>query len=194
MKQPDWKIWQQIPEIRLIEGVALLLSIDPKELKPKHRHPHGKAIDYQHYDTEFLRLATVLERIAASSNPGESGLRIIDFPPCGLQSCIRTADFIDWARHVKLRIPPQLEDFPAVAARTGPWPWGGYRTRMLDVLTFAAGRLFVNCDRTDANTVPTKKQVFEHLKERYAWISKRESDAIFTVLVPENVKPGRRKK
>ena len=84
------------------------------------------------------------------------------------------------------------QGMPSSTESSGSWPWGSHETELLRHLAAAAKHLWVLYDPDDPSTAPTNEQVSNFLVDR--GVPKSMSDKMATILRPETLKSGRRKR
>jgi hypothetical protein len=118
-------------------------------------------------------------------------------PPYGKDDDFTMVDFAQFARWVttkaKWPVPPEFPRPAEAKADAQPmWPWGTYRTELLDHLAAAAQQFWKAYDPAKPATAPTNEVVIAWLLKRD--VSDRAASAIATILRADTVKPGPRKK
>ena len=109
-RRPNWAYWRQMPRAKLYECVALALNIDP--LKLEHS-PLVWMADRLVFD-EGPRFAEALGQAEVAVTNGALPAYTAD-PDLALAS-VPLDCFVDWARAVGWRLPPELA---ALAAASG---------------------------------------------------------------------------
>lgn len=111
----------------------------------------------------------------------------------------KSAETIKWALKRKKLWPdcPFGEKDVLVPSTVGKWPWGDYETTLLQLLAAAASKFCVNYDPEDDETWELKDTIvswlIDHAEKKFGYqLSQNQARAIYTVLTPENIKPGPR--
>ena len=97
---PDWRIWRNVPEVRLWEAVALSLNIDPRQVE---LNPHAWMSGHR----SFLEAQDFKDRVfVAERNLGSTLLEPINWR--GADSKVRLSSFVKWAASVGWELPNEL--------------------------------------------------------------------------------------
>ena len=195
----NWDVWLHVPTVRLWEGVALSLNIEPSRVV-MHRIGSNEALaagrpvfreeeefkDRLFVATRNLAVAPELKLISESKHPEYSEVSL--------------SGFAAWARSVKWKVPIKLtqlgkrwtnpgEITEAVPAKK--WPWGDHETKLLQQLHYAANKFWKNYDPNDPSTAPTSKTVEDGLKE--LGVATRVAQIMAQILRADDLKTGPRK-
>lgn len=108
-RSPPWTIWNNIPELRVFEAVALSLNIDPRKLR---RSPHGWMAGKRLFDEdeEFNERLFVAERNLTQIGVVDSARAHYE----GHEPIVRLDSFLAWARRIGWALPAELLDTSAV--------------------------------------------------------------------------------
>lgn len=96
------------------------------------------------------------------------------------------------ANHLQSKYLFMTTQPPGTETPPGRWPWGDYRTDLLEHLAATAVRFWQHYDPTDETYAPTNSEVSKWLvKERE--VSQKMADAIASMLRPDGLPTGPRK-
>jgi len=192
---PDWSKWRQIPDFHLCEAVALSLDMEPADVRDTSSYPfHSDGLTAT---PEFIRRATILERIVESGNPERSGLILQRREAASLACTIAPSDFVRWAQANDWSLPTKLTDLAAkrmasTKLQAGRWPWGDYETALLCHLEAAARKWWANYDPNDPTTAPTVNEVAQWLQSEHG-LTQNKAEAIATILRADDLPKGPRR-
>lgn len=195
----NWDIWLHVPTVRLWEGVALSLNIEPSRVlmygigsnealaagHPVFREEE-EFKDRLFVATRNLDVAPELKLISENKHPEYSEVSL--------------SGFAAWARSVKWKVPIKLTQLgkrwtnPGEMTEVVPakkWPWGDHETKLLQHLHYAAHNFWTTYDPDNPSTAPTNKAVEDYLKER--GVATRVAQIMAQILRADDLKTGPRK-
>lgn len=190
---PNWDFWRFVPQVKLWEGVALSMNIEPTQVRGGASRQvrawiHEESDDF----TNRLLLAT---RCLGDRKP----LRPISpyYPFEALEVAeVRLADFAAWAKSVGWSIPDELAQLArsdaAPRAITSTWPWGKHETKLLRALSEAAQKFWTNYDASEPDTAPTNEMVANWLRTELG-VSERVAEIMAQMLRADGLPPGPRR-
>jgi len=188
--KPDWSKWERVTHCLLWQAVVLACDVDPTIYQPG-----GLPAEI----TEDFGLTPVPPKVKellslAKIAFGSGTLKVLPNDELSLmQGEVDLSDFTSWLHSIRHRTP---ESYPWTAAeldtRNLQWPWGNHHTKGLAMLAKAADKFWKNYDPSDPTTAPTNETVMAWLKEN--GVAERKAEAIASLLRPENLAPGPRKK
>jgi len=116
----------------------------------------------------------------------EDSERFSGVAPDWSRTTIRVKDLNTWLRS---RGYPPL--FSGEMGPLGPWPWGAYTTRRLDLVAEVVCQFWSTYDRDQPATAPTNDSVISWLMEN-RHVSRREAEAIAMVCRADDAPTGKR--
>jgi hypothetical protein len=193
--KPDWSKWRLIPDYHLCEAVALSLDTEPRDVRDTSRYPYHSAAT--NASTEFVRRATILERIVQSEQSEQHGLMLQRTYAAPLACTITPADFVRWAQANDWTMPSELVELAAAqSTRAQPlgarWPWGEYETALLSILVDTAKHWWLTYDPAEPGTAPTDKEVVSWLQSKHG-LTQNKAEAIAAILRADDLPKGPRR-
>ena len=193
--KPDWSKWRLIPDYHLCEAVALSLDAEPRDVRDASRYPYHSA--ETNASAEFVRRATILERIVQSEHPEQHGLILQRAYAAPLACTINPAHFVRWAQANDWTMPCELVELAAEqSTRAQPfasrWPWGEYETALLAILADTARQWWLTYDPAEPGTAPTDKQVVAWLQSTHG-LTQNKAEAIAAILRADDLPKGPRR-
>jgi hypothetical protein len=189
-QKPKWDKWQRSRRCPLWTAVALACDVDPTPYEP-HGLPAFVTEDF----FIFRVPGSVRELLVlANSAVGSGNLKVM--PKEGASVMQREVDlgaFTSWLNGLGHKLPVE---FPWTAKELDTsniqWPWGDHQTKSLVLLAKAADKFWKNYDPTDHSTAPTNENVVKWLIEN--GVTERKAEIMASLLRPEEIAPGPRKK
>jgi len=193
-RTPRWHVWSRVPEVTLLEAVALSMDIEPQKIR---KHKFDRA--------EFYRSGTVDES-AAFMDRLETLMRNVDsLLPSGhrasAETKVPTATFVKVALKFNWSIPQPLRDLllapteinGEIAIPSPSMEWPAHTTPKLEALKAVLQKFWKNYDPSDPGTAPTNEMVSKYIQETYKF-SSAAADSIASILRPGDLKTGPRRK
>lgn len=164
---PDWKEWQNIPNAKLFEAVALSCNLDP-------RCVIGWATPGPIYDKNLVRYQSLVRQAVASLDIYEGDLRSLNSDPTPHEVRVALGDFRAWALSREWELPDAFPCFTAKRPqKETPEERRGRLGRLVDAelrrgKTMGEALAFVaESEPSQSATFPTKRITPETLRKIY---------------------------
>lgn len=205
---PRWFEWNLRPVVTIWEAAALSLNIDPRCLQSDDWfHPvHGQIVSMRMRDDlrctpreaedansiHFDRTETLLRagRIGALG----SRVGVDDAYEWTLRDSVRTDAVLTYLGTSGALLPDEWRGPDRSAQPQYRWPWGDYRTRLLDALADAVRNFWTTYEPEKPGTAPTNAEVAEYLERKLGSGSASIAAAIATIIRADDAPTGRRAK
>ena len=187
-RKPDWNYWSYIPNVSILQGVALSLDIDPNRIS-YHVRDGTMGFKELNESREFQeRMILVIKNIDKLTVKKT----VWDAPE---KNEVTVASLGALMLAINRAIPPEMEALAARESDVAPstkWPWGSRETKLLGHLAEAARELWSLYDPTEATTAPTNLQVRNFLEKRN--VPKRIAEVMAQILRADELPKGNRKR
>ena len=187
--KPDWSKWERLRHCHLWQAVTLACDVSPD------LYPYGLPAEITADFALTPVPPTVRELLGlAKIAVGSGNLKVLPKEGASLmQREVDLSDFTSWLHSQGHKTPAE---YPWTAKELDTnniqWPWGTHQTKGLVALAKAADKFWKNYDPSDHSTAPTNEVVVAWLVEN--GVAERKAEVIASLLRPENVATGPRKK
>lgn len=183
--------WRLVDPLTVRQAAAIIAGQDPEDVR---NGVHGlNAYDedgnFDYPGTKELRaiFSALTQAISAGELKAKIEIRLGDFQEDWEKSTVTVSDLNAWLR--KRGCPLLFSDGGSEAS--GPWPWGSYTTRNLELVREVIQEFWSTYDPENPNTAPRKEEVVSWLVNE-KMVAKRTAEAIAKICRADDAPTGRR--